>query len=256
MPIENKHDEKQIKNRFLELAKRSYEQNTYTFTGFLGLTEQSLFWETEKELQFAGFMLNGGNELCDRKMIRFGKPEDLGYEEEFPIVCLKISPLIKKFSDEFTHRDFLGALMNLGIDRSPIGDIFLQENEGYVYCSESISEYIAESLDRVKHTHIKCERVMDSFEFIKDEGKMMELTVTSDRIDVVISGVYHVSRSESLSYFEKGIVYVNGRLCTSNAKSLKEGDVVNVRGMGKFKYHGTSHITKKDKCRISVQLYK
>ena len=46
MPIENKYDEKQIKNRFLELAKRSYEQNMYTFTGFLGLTEQALFWET------------------------------------------------------------------------------------------------------------------------------------------------------------------------------------------------------------------
>lgn len=255
MPIENKQDEKQIKNRFLELAKRSYEQNTYTFTGFLGLTEQSLFWEMERELCFAGFTLDGGNSICDRKIIRFGNPAELGYEEEFPIVCIKITPLIKKFSDEFSHRDFLGALMNLGIDRSTIGDIFLQENEGYVYCLESISDYIAESLDRVKHTHIKCEKIKDSLRFIKDEGKTLEITVTSDRIDVVVSGVYHISRSESLSCFEKGIVYVNGRLCTSNAKSLKEGDVVNVRGMGKFAYLGTQRITKKDKCRISVQVY-
>ena len=145
--------------------------------------------------------------------------------------------------------------MNLGIDRSTIGDIFLQENEGYVYCLESISDYIVESLDRVKHTHIKCEKIKDSLKFIKDEGKTLEITVTSDRIDVVISGVYHVSRSESLSYFEKAIVYVNGRLCTSNAKNLKKGDVVNVRGKGKFLYEGTQHITKKDKCRISVQVY-
>ena len=255
MPIENKQDEKQIKNRFLELAKRSYEQSSYTFTGFLGLTEQSLFWEMERELHFAGFSLNGGNDICDRKVIRFGNPEELGYEEEFPIVCIRITPLIKKFSDEFSHRDFLGALMNLGIDRSTIGDIFLQENEGYVYCLESISDYIVESLDRVKHTHIKCEKIKDSLKFIKDEGKTLEITVTSDRIDVVISGVYHVSRSESLSYFEKAIVYVNGRLCTSNAKNLKKGDVVNVRGKGKFLYGGTQHITKKDKCRISVQVY-
>ena len=85
--------------------------------------------------------------------------------------------------------------------------------------------------------------------------KILEMTVTSDRVDVVISGVYHVSRSESLSYFEKAIVYVNGRLCTSNAKNLKKGDVVNVRGKGKFLYGGTQHITKKDKCRISVQVY-
>lgn len=256
MPIENKYDEKQIKNRFLELAKRSYEQGTYTFTGFLGLTEQALFWEVEREIVYAGYTLDGGTTICDRKMIRFGKPEELGYVEDFPIVCIKITPVIKKFSDEFTHRDFLGAIMNLGIDRSTIGDIFLQENEGYVYCLENISDYIVESLDRVKHTYIKCEKIKDSLRFIKDEGKLLEITVTSDRIDVVVSGVYHVSRSESLSYFEKGIVYINGRLCTSNAKSLKEGDVVNVRGMGKFLYHGTHHITKKDKCRISVQLFR
>lgn len=256
MPIENKYDEKQMKNRFLELAKRSYEQNTYTFTGFLGLTEQSLFWEIEREVAFAGYTLEGGTAICDRKMIRFGKPEELGYEEEFPIVCIRIMPLIKKFSDEFSHRDFLGAIMNLGIDRSTIGDIFIQENEGYVFCLSSIADYILESLDKVKHTNIKCEKIKDSLRFIKDKGKTLEITVTSDRIDVVVSGVYHISRSESLSYFEKGIVYVNGRLCTSNAKVLKEGDVVNVRGMGKFLYQGINHITKKDKCRISVQLYK
>ena len=256
MPIENKYDEKQIKNRFLELAKRSYEQNTYTFTGFLGLTEQSLFWEVEREVASIGYALDGGNPVCDRKVMRFGKEEELGYEEDFPIVCIKITPLIKKFSDEFSHRDFLGAIMNLGIDRSTIGDIFLQENEGYVYCLESISDYIMENLDQVKHTHIKCEKLKDSLRFIKEEGKILEITVTSDRIDVVVSGVYHVSRSESLSYFEKGIVYVNGRLCTSNAKNLKAGDVVNVRGKGKFLYQGTQHITKKEKCRISVQVYK
>ena len=100
MPIENKHDEKQIKNRFLELAKRSYEQNMYTFTGFLGLTEQSLFFDVEKEVSSVGYTIDGGNPLCDRKIVRFGKIDELGYEEEFPIACIKITPLIKKFSDE------------------------------------------------------------------------------------------------------------------------------------------------------------
>lgn len=256
MPIENKYDEKQIKNRFLELANRSYEQSAYTFTGFLGLTEQSIFWEMEREVAFVGYTLEGGNECCDRKLNRFGNPEELGYEEDFPIVCIKITPIIKKFSDEFSHRDFLGAIMNLGIDRATIGDIFLQENEGYVFCLNSIAEYITENLDKVKHTHIKCEKVKASLRFIKDEGKPLEITVTSDRIDVVVAGVYHISRSESLACFEKAIVYVNGRLCTSNAKSLKAGDVVNIRGKGKFLYQGVVHTTRKDKYRVSVQIYR
>lgn len=256
MAIENKDDIRQIKNRFSELANRAYEQNTFTFTGFLGLTEQSIFWEMERELAFAGYSLEGGNEMCDRKMLRFGNKEELGYDEEFPIECIKITPVIKKFSDEFSHRDFLGAIMNLGVDRSTIGDIFILENEGYVFCQKSIVEYIVENLDKVRHTHIKCERVLEPLRFYKDEGKTLEITVTSDRIDVVLSGVYHVSRSESLSYFEKGIVYVNGRLCTSNAKPLKENDVVNVRGKGKFLYAGVIYTTKKEKCRIKIQLFR
>lgn len=256
MAIDNQYDEKQIKNRFMELAKRAYEQNTYCFTGFLGLTEQSIFWEMEREVSYVGYTLEGGNVCCDRKIVRFGRYEDLGYEEKFPIACIKITPIIKKFSDEFSHRDFLGAIMNLGIDRSTIGDIFLLENEGYVYCLESISDFIIENLTKVKHTHIKCEKMTQTLRFIKDEGEILEITVTSDRIDVVVAGLYHVSRSQSLAYFEEGIVYVNGRLCTSNARTLKDGDVVNIRGKGKFLYQGIVHTTKKDKYRVSVQIYR
>lgn len=255
MAIEKKYDEIQIKNRFLELAKRAYEQNMYCFTGFLGLTEQSLFWEVSEQTSYAGFSFFGESENCDRKMIRFGNPDELGYEEEFPISLIKITPVIKKFSDEFSHRDFLGAIMNLGIERSTIGDIFLSENEGYVYVLESISEYVIENLDKVKHTTVKCEKQDDFLIFVKDEGKPLEIIVSSDRIDVVVSGIYHVSRSESYSYFEEKIVYVNGRLCTENAKTLKAGDIVNIRGKGKFHYNGILHMTKKDKCRISVQIY-
>lgn len=256
MPIESKQDEKQIKKRFFELALRAYEQSAFSFTGFLGLSEQSLFWEIEREISYAGYTINGGNEGCDRVVVRFGNPEELGYEETFPIVCIKVTPLIKKFSDEFTHRDFLGAVMNLGIDRSMVGDIFLLENEGYVYCLEHISDYIVENLEKVKHTYVKCEIIKDSLRFVKDTGKPLEITVSSDRIDVVVAGIYQVSRSESLSFFEKGIVYVNGRLCTANARALKDGDVVNVRGKGKFLYEGISHTTRKEKYRIKVQIYR
>lgn len=256
MSVDKKYDETQIKHRFLELAKRSYEQNIYCFTSFLGLSEQSLFWEISEQTAYAGFKLFGGSENCDRKILRFGNPDMLGYEQEFPMVSIKITPLVQKFSDEFSHRDFLGAIMNLGIERNTIGDIFLNENVGYVYCLESMADYIVENLDRVKHTTVKCDKQKNFLSFIKDEGKTLEIIVTSARIDVVISGIYHVSRKESLSFFEERLVYLNGRMCTENAKCLKAGDVVNIRGKGKFYYNEIVCTTKKDKCRISVQIYR
>ena len=74
-------------------------------------------YEIKKEISYVPFDVFGGTENCERLMIRFGSEELFGYEEPFPICCLLAEPLIEKFADNFTHRDFLGAIMNLGIER-------------------------------------------------------------------------------------------------------------------------------------------
>ena len=88
-------------------------------------------------------------------MIRFGSPEELGYEEDFPIVTLKIAPKSEKFADKLTHRDFLGALMSLGIEREVLGDIVIRDNVGYLFAKEDIAEYIKDSLTEIKHTAVR-----------------------------------------------------------------------------------------------------
>lgn len=124
MSAETEKDLQQLKKRFLELAEKSYRQNIFTFTGFLSMAEQEALFEAMNTQKGYSFSLWGGSEGCERQMARFGSPEELGYEELYPIETLKVSPLLEKFADNFTHRDFLGAVMNLGIDRSTVGDIF------------------------------------------------------------------------------------------------------------------------------------
>ena len=128
MAAETQKELEQLKKRFLDLAEKSYRQNVFAFTGFLSLAEQDALWEAMGKNAFCPFSLWGGNEDCERRMARFGSAEELGYEEDFPIAALRISPLSEKFSEDFSHRDFLGALMHLGIDRSTVGDIFLEGN--------------------------------------------------------------------------------------------------------------------------------
>ncbi len=123
MSVENEKEIQQLKNRIRELADKSYNQNQYTFTGFLGLAEQDALWQVEREVKFAGITLYGGREEAERKLLRFGSEAELGYEQHFPICCIRIRPLSAKFADKLSHRDYLGALMNLGIERSTIGDI-------------------------------------------------------------------------------------------------------------------------------------
>ena len=128
-----------LKKRITELAEKAYQNNIYTFSSFLGMSELSDFYAMQRELSFVPQTVFGGYEGAERCIIRFGSEELFGYPEEFPVVCLKIRPLMQKFADDLGHRDFLGALMNLGIDRSTIGDIKVGEKEGYLFCLDTIA---------------------------------------------------------------------------------------------------------------------
>ncbi|MBO5488155.1 MAG: hypothetical protein J5988_14730 [Eubacterium sp.] len=256
MALENQKELQQLKNRFRDLADKSFQQNMFTFTGFLGLSEQDAFWQVERELHFAGCVLNGGCEGADRVMIRFGNVEELGYEVPFPIVCIHIRPLVAKFADKLSHRDFLGALMNLGIERSTIGDIKVGDKEAYLFCQDSIAEYICENLGQIKHTHVKCEITENFAEVVQEEPEVKNIQVSSARVDAVIAKVYNKSRNECLELFRTGKVFINGRLCENNSRLLKQGETVNARGYGKFIFSGEPRETRKGKLSIEVSVFR
>lgn len=246
----------QFKSRLKDLARRSYEQNMFTFTPMLGLMEQTIFYEMEQELSYAGYAVFGGHDHAERVMIRFGNPEELGYEEAFPIVLIHMKPLLQKFSDEFSHRDFLGALMNLGINRDLLGDILVGDKQGFLFCQTSIADFICQELTKVKHTNILCSQAYELEEYEEKPPVMEEHLVSSERLDGLVAQIYHLSRSQSLELFRDKKVFVNGRLTEQNSRSCKIGEVVNVRGFGKFIYDGIGNTTKKGKQRVKIRIYR
>lgn len=246
----------QLKKRLLELAQRSYDQGIYTFTPFLGLSEQQAFYEIQREVIYAGFDLEGGSPLCERKMIRFGLTEQLGYEAPYPIQCLKIEPRSPKFAEQLTHRDFLGAVMNLGIERSTIGDIFVQGKEAVMFCQEGIAPYLIQQLHQVRHTQVRCLMTEVSQELRSPNLEKVAVSVSSERIDMLLSRLYSLSRSQSMELFRAGRVFVNGRVTENNSYTLKEGDNVTARGFGRFLYTGQQGETRKGKIRIGVEIYR
>ncbi len=255
MAQENKEIQ-QLKNRFRDLAEKSFQQGIFTFTGFLGLSEQDIFWQEEAELKYAGYCLEGGFEDAERVVIRFGCAEELGYEVPFPIVCVHIVPLAQKFADELSHRDFLGALMNLGIERSTVGDIKTGEKQAYLFCLESIAGFICENLDQVKHTRVKCSVTEDYQSIPKEEPVLNNIHVPSLRVDAVLARVYNMSREKSQELFRNGKVYVDGRLCENHSRQLKAGETVNARGYGKFTLMGEGRETKKGRLSVEAAVYR
>ena len=245
-----------LQNRLRELADKSFRQNLFTFTGFLGLSEQEIFCCLENELRYAGFTLFGGRNEAERRLIRFGNAGDLGYEEAFPVVCIHIRPVFPKFADSLSHRDFLGALMNLGIERSTLGDILVGEGEAYLFCLDSIAQYICGSLEQIKHTRVKCGITADFAEIPVKEPEKQRVQVNSLRVDALIAKVYNKSRGDCLELFREGKVFVDGRLCENNSRALKGGETVNARGYGKFICMGEARATKKGKLDVEVAVFR
>lgn len=256
MAAENEKELQQLKKRIVELARKSYEHNIYTYTGFLNMAEQDIFYGMLAEVKGTDYELYGGREDCERQMLRFGSEESLGYAEAFPIVCLAVRPLIEKFAENMTHRDYLGAIMNLGIDRSTVGDIFINGKTAYLFCTDKIAAYIQENLDKVRHTNVKCVEVDVMEELPVKEPEEIHFTVASERVDGIISKVYNLSRNQSLLLFRERKVYVNGRLNENNSYTMKSGDKVSVRGYGRFLYYGAGHETKKGKWSVSAGIYR
>ena len=249
-------DERELlKKRFLELANKSYNSGIYLFTDFLGLAEQAVFNEVRGEFRHVAYTLFGGAEGTERVMVRFGDEESLGYTEDFPIRCIKCEPVSQKFADKLTHRDFLGAILNLGVERKGIGDIPIIDNVGYVFLKDDIAEFVLSELKRVKHTDMRLTLTesLPEGELYKLERRRIQ--AVGERVDAVIAKVFGISRDDSLSLFKKGLVYIDGKLCENNSRTLKSGETVSARGHGRLIYRGYETTSKKGKLNIEVDVY-
>ena len=244
-----------LKKRFVELGRKSFNAGIFTFTDFLGLAEQSAFSEIKKELKGISYTTFGGAEGAERVMIRFGSEEDIGYSVPFPISILKAEPLSQKYADKLTHRDFLGAILNLGIERDVLGDIVIIDNVGYIFAKEDIAGYISDSLTRVKHTDVKLSitEQLPEGQLYRTEKRTVQ--VSGERLDAVIAKVFSLSREEAQSLFKKRLVFADGRQIDSPSHTPKENEKISVRGQGRFIYLGCQSYSKKGKMNTLVELY-
>ena len=244
-----------LKRRFVELSQKADRGGYFTFTDFLGLPEQSAFSEIITKLGGRKYQPFGGTEGAERVVIRFGDPDEIGYEAPFPISCICVEPLSQKFADKLTHRDFLGALLNLGIERSTLGDIIITDNVGYVFALEDMAEFIMGELSRVKRTDVKASLVTELPEGDLYRTETKRIQISSERVDAIVAKTYNLSREESSSLFKRKLVYVNGRLCENNSYNPKHGEKISVRGYGRFIYKGYDGLSRKGKLNASVEIY-
>ena len=137
----------------------------------------------------------------------------------YPFKALQVLPLNRKFSEDLTHRDYLGSILNLGIDRSKTGDILIENNTAILFAHDDIVSFLCSELTRIRHTSVKTEE-LPSFD-IQYTPKYEELTgtVASVRLDSLLSLAFSSSRTKLSGLIEGGRVLLTGNLLQVMATS-------------------------------------
>ena len=192
---------------------------------------------------------NGFFEDAERRMISFNNI----YENPFPMKLIKIQNT-SKFSN-LTHRDFLGGILSLGIERNKIGDLLVDENICYVPVHEDIESFIIYNIDKIAKVVCSAE-VIDNIELIpKVNFKEEIILVSSLRIDGVVSKITNVSRSKAVTMIEQGQVLINYVKIKDKSYELKGEERITIRGFGKFIIGNSIGNSKSGKIKIIIKKY-
>lgn len=253
-------DEELFQKRLADLADRALSKGITLYSDFMNLNELNIFHSSTQKFSYISWKTFGGYELAERQMAAFipdafSLRSEVEIIENFPIACIQIAPLNQKFADVLNHRDYLGAILNLGIERSKIGDILVMDQSAYLFCCKGMSEFICKELTRIKHTVISCKAVPFSELAYTPKTELIKGTVASIRLDSLLALAFKTSRSSLVSLIETGKIFVNGKLMTSNGYALKEGDMISARGYGRFRYVTALSQSKKGRTFVEIEKY-
>ncbi len=221
------------------------------FSRFYDGGEQALL--QDNCMIYGNSLLYGGNEACERKILGVFPDWEEPDFDAFPVTLVKCTCSFKK---DFTHRDYLGSLMGLGIERDRIGDIVATEDAGFFFLHSSISEYVLNNLKKIGSHGVKLSvQNMSDMEYPEGRFAILKTVVASMRLDAVVGGCVNLSRSRSASLIEHEKVSVNHRLITECSAKVSEGDLLSVRGFGRFLVAATEGGTRSGRLHLSLKKY-
>lgn len=234
--------------KFNALVEKVYQSNKPTLLKFLNELEQECLLSVSSNK--VKVILDGSFTNASRKRALI-TPLDYDGKVGHKIKTYQIE-YNKRFA-KLEHRHILGTLMSLGIERNVIGDVVLADNI-YFCCTEEISNFLLDEFKVVNHASINLVEVNEQIEVVLS-NQAKDITASSLRIDLVASEVYNLSRSKINEYFDRELVILNNQVVSKSFVQLKNNDVINVRGKGKFQITSISDLTKRNKYKISVIIY-
>lgn len=229
-----------------DIAERT---NRCKYLGFLS-PEQAVSAEKRLKNRNVKFGFFGGYNDADRVML--GCFPEWAEDFEYPVMAVTFK---YRKSDVLSHRDFLGSLMGLGLTRESVGDILVGEGKTVVFLSEDIADFVLKQIEKIGR--IGVDTCLGIEGELPERGRLEEFsdTIASARLDCVVSSLAGISRGNASEKIESGFVSVNSFAVEKVTYTVNEGDVITVRGKGKFIISSLEGRTRKNRVVLEYKKY-
>ena len=238
-----------IEDKYIQCQMR----NMLSCSAFLDVETAAL---AEKKFANTKHVLYGGYDDAERRVMIFLPDyyDELPAEDD-PLAVLHIT--VPKGSRRLNHRDYLGSILALGIDRSLVGDILVRDDGADILVLKNMADYFLTNYDKAANVTLKAELLaVSELTFKPSVLSEVKDTVASLRLDNLVSSAFHLSRTKAQEAVKGGIVFVNGLQCIKPDYMMSEGDKLVLRGSGKAVLSEIGKTTKKDRIFITLSVYK
>lgn len=243
-------EEKQITARVKDMFRLCDKYAAARFSPFYNEAEISAAKTAAQSMGY-NFVFFGGYADAQRCILGVFPEWCEPNENEFPIELLRAE---KGYSKKLSHRDYLGTILSLGIDRGKIGDILTDDDGAYIFADKDIADYIARNVTKAANCGIKIKKIMPNEATLPQrEYEFSDTVAASLRLDAVLASALNISRRESSAFIAAGKVSINHKEVSDNSFALKVGDLMSVRGAGRIILDGIGANTRSGKIHIRLK---
>lgn len=236
-----------------DLARRCERSCTVTSTGFLSPGEQ--YYISKHFHPYDSKMIfRGGAEDSERRAAFF-LPDYMDEDSFDEAEYIRAIKLTAHFGEP-GHRDYMGAILGMGVGREWVGDICVSGSEAVIYCLPSVLRHL-ESIDKVGRCGVTAAQIsLDAVPKREKQVRQESFSVMSLRLDAVAAAMFHMSRTECAKQINAGNVNLNYFQCLKADASVQPGDVISVKGCGKGTVTGTGGTSRKGRMFVYAEIYK
>ncbi|MFC5467180.1 RNA-binding protein [Cohnella suwonensis] len=245
-------DEKSFVDRAWEWVERAAERHETKRTDFLDPRQAHILFTLANRHPDAQVHLNGGGTHSERQRAIVAPDYKMLDEEDMGIVVLEITSDDRKIAD-LDHGDYLGALLGLGIKREKIGDLHVNDEGCHVLIAEEISGFLTGHMKQAHRVDVRTSILpLSALRETKQELEDQVLSVASMRLDGIASDVFRLSRTKILAPIKAGRCRVSWKPVEDPSHSLRVGDVVSMKGFGRFKVLDVEGVSKSGRLRVRI----